>query len=88
MGAVNGRRGGYGMVSFEGHAEWAHRVSYIVFKGPIPDGLDACHSCDNPPCVNPDHLFAGTRKENMIDARNKGKTLGRPRLHLKRTPVL
>ena len=42
----------------------------------VPSGFDACHTCDNPVCVNPDHLFVGTRKQNMQDARAKGRLVG------------
>jgi hypothetical protein len=51
----------------------AHRFSYALANGPIPDGLHICHRCDNPPCVRPDHLFAGTRVDNMQDAIAKGR---------------
>ncbi|MCK9570860.1 HNH endonuclease [Candidatus Pacearchaeota archaeon] len=52
----------------------AHRASYEIFKGPIPEGLDVCHTCDNPLCVNPLYLFAATRKINMQDCVAKGRT--------------
>jgi hypothetical protein len=52
----------------------ASRASWMMHKGPIPKGLWICHTCDNPPCVNPDHLFLGTAKDDMVDCKNKGRT--------------
>jgi hypothetical protein len=53
--------------------EYAHRYSYRQSKGPIPDGMLICHSCDVPSCVNPDHLFLGDSQANMDDCRAKGR---------------
>ena len=64
---------GYGTFSFQ-HQTWrAHRASYVVNVGPIPDGMYVCHRCDNPPCCNPAHLFLGSPKDNHSDMFRKDR---------------
>lgn len=63
----------YGRARWAGKGIKAHRFAYLAFKGPIPEGLHACHSCDNRKCANPEHLWLGTNLDNMRDADVKGR---------------
>lgn len=64
---------GYGRLKIDGKGKRAHRISYELFCGPIPDGLHVLHKCDNPACVRPDHLWVGTNKDNIRDKVKKGR---------------
>lgn len=65
--------GGYGRIWYNGKTVKAHRLSYEKFIGPIPEGILICHTCDNPKCVNPKHLFLGTHQDNNSDKTNKDR---------------
>lgn len=67
---------GYGQFRQDHLCIAAHRLAYILSVGPIPAGKLVCHTCDNPPCVNPLHLFPGTGKDNMDDMVAKGRWRG------------
>lgn len=76
---IGSLRNGYGRlivgsrIDGSRRSESAHRASYKAYKGDIPDGLFVCHKCDNPKCINPDHLFLGTRQDNVDDREAKGR---------------
>ncbi|MBA7693007.1 hypothetical protein ES703_101582 [subsurface metagenome] len=64
---------GYGHLRHGGKDLKAHRVAWELTNGPIPDGMQVLHSCDNPVCVNPSHLFLGTQQVNITDMMQKGR---------------
>lgn len=70
--AVRGH--GYGALNVQGRARGAHQCAWMLHRGPIPVGFEVCHSCDNPRCVNVEHLFLGTHLENMRDMTKKGRS--------------
>ena len=62
---------GYGRIWYNNRNSSAHSVSYLEFKGPIPKGNQVLHTCDTPSCINPDHLWLGTHRDNMEDKAKK-----------------
>lgn len=65
-------RGGYGKLTLRGKWRRAHRIFYLIEYGELPDNLYILHKCNNPACVNPEHLYAGTQHDNMKDRKNAG----------------
>jgi len=64
---------GYGVVTFQQKQIRTHRLSWMIHRGKIPAGMCVCHRCDNPSCINPDHLFLGTFGDNNRDMKAKGR---------------
>lgn len=64
---------GYGVIRVAGRQTRAHRIAYQLVIGPIPSGMNVLHSCDNPPCVRPEHLRVGTQRDNLADAQERGR---------------
>lgn len=73
------RYDGYGQFRFEGQMRGTHRLVWREANGDIPKGMQVCHTCDNPPCVNLKHLWLGTCRDNQLDARSKGRSRTNPK---------
>ena len=72
---------GYGSMSFRGRRVGVHRLAWMLRHGPVPDGLYVLHRCDTPPCLNPDHLFLGTKADNSADMVAKGRSHNQRKTH-------
>jgi hypothetical protein len=67
--------GGHGQIHYNGRNRRTHTVSWELSNGPIPDGMQVNHHCDNPPCINPEHLYLGTQSQNMADMNARGRNV-------------
>lgn len=74
------QKSGHAMLNVNRKPVGAYRISYIIHKGEITDNLHVLHSCDNPRCVNPDHLHLGTHLDNMKEKCERGRSINPPRL--------
>lgn len=80
---------GYGILSYQGRAVMARRVGWMLINGEYPPAnMHICHTCDNPPCMNPKHWFLGTNADNVADRQSKGRQAkGIANVHAKLTPM-
>lgn len=76
LGCLN--KDGYGVIRVNGERPSAHRYSWMIHFGEIPEGIQVLHHCDNPSCVRPDHLFLGTIQDNVDDCMRKGRDKSAP----------
>jgi len=72
-GSLNKKINGYGNFYYNHKPILSHRFSYTFYNGDIPNNMKVCHKCDNPSCVNPEHLFLGTQSDNIVDSIKKGR---------------
>jgi len=71
---TGGKTDGYGTIRFHGTMQKSHRVAWILTNGEIKNNAQVLHRCDNPSCVNPEHLFLGTNHDNVLDRHKKGRS--------------
>lgn len=84
LGTIKSEAAPYGRIYFRGAMRGAHRIAWELKNGPIEVGMDVCHRCDNPLCVNPDHLFMAVHERNVADMMAKGRNVAPPRNHVPR----
>lgn len=83
-----GQKGVYGHIEYRRKTYLAHRVAWTLSHGQIPKGMQVCHRCDNPICINVDHLFLGSAYENAYDRDQKGRGRWNPRKRLSDSEIL